>query len=335
MDQTGPGHVAGGEDLVGVVFGVLDAVGGEEHRAGEGGQLLLLVLPGRAVMPGQMREGMQQRIGVGGQHLAVGVDVDARVASLLQQGQQVGQVVAGDEDGLALAPAQGDGRGHGRAERTGIARFQQLHGAQVGLAAFQHQPQPAVEVVALGIQFGAGTQAAIQEGGHVGITLAQLGGMVGIGGHALEAVEQDLHGGAHVLVVGQAVDGGFPQIQGSQRRGGRGTGHTGGQGRGALQAFFLHGAQGDGIEIHIGQGGEQGLESEVVGGGVHDAGVTGHQGHGRQFAQLPDQLVLLDGHGLVLAADAKAGTGLALGGLFTLVAKHGGLLVLRGMGVCP
>ena len=168
--------------------------------------------------------------------------------------------------------------------------------------------------MALGIQFGAGTQAAIQEGGHVGITLAQLGGMVGIGGHALEAVEQDLHGGAHVLVVGQAVDGGFPQIQGSQRRGDRGTGHTGGQGRGALQAFFLHGAQG---------------------GGVHDAGVAGHQGHGRQFAQLPDQLVLLDGHGLVLAADAKAGTGPALGGLFTLVAKHGGLLVLRGMGVCP
>ena len=45
--------------------------------------------------------------------------------------------------------------------------------------------------------------------------------------------------------------------------------------------------------------------------------------------------ILLDGHGFVLAADAKAGTGLALGGLFTLVAKHGGLLVLRGMGVCP
>ena len=286
-------------------------------------------------MPGQMREGMQHGIGVGGQHLAVGVDVDARVAGLLQQGQQIGQIVAGDEDGLALAPAQGNGRRHGRAEGAGIARFQQLHGAQVGLAAFQHQAQPTVEVTALGIQLGTGAQAAIQEGGHVGITLAQFGGMVGIGGHALEAVEQDLHGGTHVLVFGQAVDGRVAQVQGGQRRGRRGTGHAGGQGGGALQAFFLHGAQGDGIEIHIGQGGEQGLEGEVVGGGVHDAGVTGHQGHGRQFAQLPYQLVLLDGHGLVLAADAKAGTGLALGGLFTLVAKHGGLLVLRGMGVCP
>ena len=278
-------------------------------------------------MAGQMREGVQQRIGMGGQHLAVGIDVDARVTGLLQQGQQVGQVVPGDEDGLALAPAQGYGRGHGRAERAGIARLQQFHGAQVDLAAFQHQAQPAVEVMALGVQFGAGAQAAIQEGGHIGITLAQLGGMVGIGGHALEAVEQDLHGGTHVLVAGQVVGGRVAQVQGSQRRGRRRAGHAGGQGGGTLQAFFLHGAQGHRIEIHIGQGGEQGLEGKIIGGGIHDAGLTGHQGHGRQFAQLPHQLVLLDGHGLVLAADTKAGTALAFGSLFTLIAKHGGLLV--------
>ena len=43
-------------------------------------------------------------------------------------------------------------------------------------------------------------------------------------------------------VVGQAVDGRIAQVQGGQRRGRRGTGHAGGQGGGALQAFFLHGA---------------------------------------------------------------------------------------------
>ena len=53
--------------------------------AGEFGELLVLVLPGGAEVAVEMRVFLQLRIGVAGQHLAVGVDVDALALGLLEQ----------------------------------------------------------------------------------------------------------------------------------------------------------------------------------------------------------------------------------------------------------
>ena len=60
--DAGPGHQAGGEDaaLVGLVR-LLDAVGGHQDRAGEGVELLALVLPGAAVVADQVLVLLQAR----------------------------------------------------------------------------------------------------------------------------------------------------------------------------------------------------------------------------------------------------------------------------------
>ena len=65
--------------------------------AGEGVELLGLVLPGAAVVAHQVLVLLQARIGVAGEHLAVGVDVDALALGLLEQLFEVLQVVAGDQ----------------------------------------------------------------------------------------------------------------------------------------------------------------------------------------------------------------------------------------------
>ncbi len=56
--------------------GLLDAVGGHEDRAGEGVELAALILPRTAVIPDEVGVFLQSRIAVGGQHFAVGVDID-------------------------------------------------------------------------------------------------------------------------------------------------------------------------------------------------------------------------------------------------------------------
>ena len=54
VPDAGEGHQARGEDAVRVVRGLLDAVGGHQDGAGEGRELLLLILPGPTVVAGQV-----------------------------------------------------------------------------------------------------------------------------------------------------------------------------------------------------------------------------------------------------------------------------------------
>ncbi len=68
-----------------VLFHGDEAVGGEQDGAVEGFELLVLVPPGTAVIALEMIILLEGRIIVGRQHLAVGVDVDARPLRLLEQ----------------------------------------------------------------------------------------------------------------------------------------------------------------------------------------------------------------------------------------------------------
>ena len=123
--MPGPAHQAGGEQLAAhVAPGLLDAVGGHEDGPGKGRELLALVLPGSAVVAVEVVIGLELGIGVAGQHLAVGVHVNALALALLQQLLQVHQVVARNQDGLARLVAQGHLGGHGMAIGPGVARVQ-------------------------------------------------------------------------------------------------------------------------------------------------------------------------------------------------------------------
>ena len=73
------------------------AVCGEQHRRGDVGKLLLLVLPRRAEVALEVWVFLQLRIAVGWQHFAVRVDIHALARRLLQQQLEVVQVVPGDD----------------------------------------------------------------------------------------------------------------------------------------------------------------------------------------------------------------------------------------------
>ena len=154
--------------------------------------------------------------------------------------------------------------------------------------------------------------------------------MVGVGGHALEPEKQHLHGRSHVRVRTEHVDAhhAFRQagqifVQGNVQILGFFP-QTGGQGLGPLQGFGLHFAQSLGVEIHIGQGAEQGLDHEVVRIRIHNARGTGLQDQGRQTPQKINQLILNDRHIRAFAANTGHRAARSLGCLFTLIAKHRG-----------
>ncbi|MNE29857.1 hypothetical protein D3C80_1233520 [compost metagenome] len=96
VGHPGPADDGAGEDAIAVVADVRvdDAVGGHHHGAGEVRELLLLVLPGGAVVAHQMRVLLEEGVGQGRQHLAVGIDVDAGACGLLQDELEIHHVVA-------------------------------------------------------------------------------------------------------------------------------------------------------------------------------------------------------------------------------------------------
>ena len=103
MAHTGPAYRACGKNALTVLrLRLDDAVGRHQNAARKLGKLFLLILPGAAVIADQMRISLELRVSVGGQHLAVRVDIDARIFGLLQQSGQIAQVVTGHQNGLAF-----------------------------------------------------------------------------------------------------------------------------------------------------------------------------------------------------------------------------------------
>ena len=245
-----PFHDISGENLIGIRLRILDAVRGENHGAGEVRQFLLLILPGRAKVAREMRESLQLRISVGGEHLAVGVHVDALPFGLLQNLIEIREVMAGNENAVALAVPGGNGGRFGIAEGLRIAGVKKLHSAHVGLAAVESEPQPIVKAAVRAIIRGSGEQTAHIEH-HVMVTLPETGGMIGVRGNALEAEEDNLHGGAHIGVFSKLVGrrGGGEQLL---CLGGRIGGHTL-QRIPLIQDLADELLQGNGIEVDIGQ----------------------------------------------------------------------------------
>ena len=137
-----PGDQSAGENPAAVAFPrLLDAVGGHQHRAGELVELPGLVLPGAAVVAHQVLVLFQARIGVAGEHLAVGIDVDAPAFGLLEQLFEVLQVVAGNRDRLAPDGRDADLRRLGMAIRAGVGLVQQGHDLQIQFAGLHHPAQ--------------------------------------------------------------------------------------------------------------------------------------------------------------------------------------------------
>src|SRR5208337_649661 len=87
--------------------------------------------------PHQMPEGLELGIAVGGQHFEMRLDVDASAFGLEEKLVEVVQVMAGDENCLALDGMDAQRSGRGRAEGFSVCVVELLKHVEVELADFE------------------------------------------------------------------------------------------------------------------------------------------------------------------------------------------------------
>ena len=187
---------------------------------------------------------LQLRVAVGGQHLRVGVDVDAPACSLFQQLLCVVEVVAGNHDERPLFNGQGHLHRFRIAKRAGVGRVQQLHAAVAGFSCGLHQlPQGVGGLAGVAHGLQGGTEEPVQ----FRVDAAQHPGVVVVGGHAPQAEQHKAFQAAPVAIR-------FPPegLHIVVRAGaGAGVVHPAGQ--------RVHGG---GVKVHVGNGGEQPLHQQ-------------------------------------------------------------------------
>ncbi len=282
---------------------LLDAVGGHEDRAVEAGELPPLLEPGATVVAHQVVVLLEEGIGVGRQHLAVGVDVDAGAAGLLEQVLEVAQVVTADEDGRVVPHLEGDRRGLLLAEAAGVGAVEAGHHLDRDLTGLEGQGRQSAGI-GLGGQRGEGLD---EEGVGGGVGAVEGGGVVIVGSHALEAEEDELAQALHVLLVTgrQAV---AAALQGRRAEPVGGRVHAG------LPATDVVG-----IEVDVGDRDEEPVGDQPGRGGVDGARCGRATG---QAHQARDESVEFGGRLRRLAANTDLGAGHALARFLALVAEH-------------
>ena len=172
-------------------------------------------------------------IRVGRQHLAVGINVDARTICLLEQFFHILQIMAGDKNPRFCAHADihfGDFR---VAVGRGMGLIQQGHGVDRCLSGFHNQGD---HIVYRQI-FRGGGQGFHDEIVDFIFLTSQDGGVVRIGGNPFKADDQQLAKGADILVCSGQYAHGFG-LFGKSGRIGR-PGSCFGQGVAEIAAVFL------------------------------------------------------------------------------------------------
>ena len=218
-----------------------------------------------------MRELLEGRVVVGGQHLRVGVDVHAGAFGLLQELLHVLEIVARDQDAGIVPDPQGNARDFGLPVGGRVGPVDEGHGDDGHTPGLQRQLQ---ELGDLQIP-GGGGQRLHDERRQLRVVVAQDHGVVLVGCDALQAVDHGLAQGAGVL-VGVAEQ--HPHLVGLLAQGrlasglpaGHGGVETGQERRMLLEEVRLDGeALADqlqharGVEVGVGHGGEQGQGEET------------------------------------------------------------------------
>ena len=348
--HAGPADQAGGEEPVLVrLLRLLEAVGGHQDRAGEFGELLLLILPGAAVIPDEVLVLLQARIAVRREHLAVRVDVDPRSFRLLEQLLQVLEVVPGDDDRLALdRPDAHSGRDR-MAVRAGVRRVEQAHDLEVDLADLQRLAEQRADVRRVRAQPG---ERLVEERVHLVAFLPENLRVVRVRRDAFQAVNDEfLQAGdvvAERLLAAQdgdlldlavqalRVSRRLPRRRAGKRLGRLARGLAGGlvfrlHARAHFGGLGDHAAQGGRVEIDVGQRREDRLDRENVRLMVlHTQFPRARRVHGKALARV-DQQVLQSSDFRVLPAHPADRARDSFRRLLALIAKHCNFSLLKKM----
>ncbi len=290
------------------ILGWHETVCGEKDCAGHIGKFLLLVLPGGAEVALEVRVRLQLRIRVGGQHLAMGVNVDALVFCLLQELLKVIKVVAGDDNERAFLDRQRYGRRDGCAISICIGFVEHLHALEVYLADFHRQRQ---QFIHSGVGLADGLKALKEHGVNLVICITEYHRVIRVSGDAAQTYQDQGFERSDVFVNA-------PELQGFVR----GAAvqlyiRVGGE----LFGFDFRGELCNGIfvKIDVGYCCKQAFDHQFN--GLLGRGFAG-KSYGQTY-QLPGQVVLTERHFLRFAADAGlTGAGFAPGRLLALETKH-------------
>ncbi len=315
-----------------------------DDRAGEARELQSLVLPGAAVIAGQVRKGLELRVGVRRQQFAMGVDVDPLSFGGLQKCLEILQVMAGRQDRLAAHGRHAHHRGLRHAERAGVGGFQGFHDRQIEPAEFQRLIE---QGVAVGRATGEEHQRALHPGGDGVAFIAEHLGMEGVGADALEPEENQRAQADNVLpdraLAGENADigrlgqhalhicGRFKPGRAGQGCGGAAQ-PVGGACGGIAHAVAHRGGlldqrhEAGRIEVDVGQRREHGVQDEAARLLIHHAELPGCAGMLCHALDRVEQQILQIGGGGVFSAlafgcRAAVSVGGSLG-LFALVAEH-------------
>ncbi len=277
-----------------------------------------------------------------GEHFAVRIDVDPLALGLLEQFAEVLQVVAGDDDALAA-----DGR-HANLRRLGVAidarvgRIQQFHHLEVQLAGLH---RPAEQFVGGGVLAGEKIEARVERGVDLRVFMVEDAGVIGVGGGALQSVEDQFLQAGHVVAQADLPPGdrhllGLPhqavEIGGrlARRRGRKAAPascppshrpprRASGPCRGAWRRR-ADDLEPGGIEVDVRDRGEEEVEHGAVDLAVGGPQLGGPMGVHRNALGGMHQQVLQPRGGRTFAADAELRATGAFGRLLTLIAVHGG-----------
>ncbi len=148
-------------------------------------------------MSHQVRVFFEFGIPMSRQHLTMGIDVDAPALRLFQQFLEVQQIMPGYQDALALDVPQVHRSWFGMTEGFGVSMIQQFHNPQVDGTAFLDQVKPVFH-----IERGIGEvgQCSVHELIYLRILLSQQRGVMNIGGHSSQPVDQNLLQGHDIRI---------------------------------------------------------------------------------------------------------------------------------------
>ena len=180
------------------VFRRHDTVRRHEDRAVELLELILLLPPGVAVVACEVLVLLELRIVVRRQHLAVGVDIDARALRLLQQHLEVLEVVAGNQDARVLAHAEVHLRELRITIRLRVGSIQEGHAVHAPLARLQREGDEVVHRQTVIEQL---RERGLQESIDGLVLMVEHVRMLHVGSEPLQAVGDELAQAADILVL--------------------------------------------------------------------------------------------------------------------------------------
>ena len=333
-----PAHGAARKDIVLIcLLHAHQAVSGEQDRAGELREFLHLVLPCSPEVAVEMGVLLQFGITVGGEHLAVGIDVDAFALALLEHLFEVIQVVAGDEDRMAFLRAERHARRHRVSVDARIGSVEDFHGPQVNLAAFEYEADPFVDSHRRVVARDRCKRLMDERGDRI-VLLTKYRRMLGVGGYPFKAEQERMLERPDVAVARRP--GHQPQVLALLHH--LGFCRCGFQGRAAFGEIRLSARrcdlpaepvpQMDGLAhvidepsrvvVDVGKRRKKRVEGEYVDVVIYNAYFSAFHGKQGQALQRLDEQVLEAGYLMGFAAHAHHRASFTLGGLLTLVTKH-------------